>query len=178
MTRKIEDLMEAKPGQAYKVLKRMGAQPGDNPEDGSFLLPEYVRLGLSAADSADRLAQSFADISQEFPPLVIERLPERIQNILKDGETQSIPYISRQMVEGVLSQSDASKGGVQGDLPTRLIKEFGPELSVPVSQIFRKITRTGKWPKRWRLEQGRALAKVPNPLQEDDTRIISLNSVF
>ena len=94
----VDSIMQAKPGQAYKALKRMGAQPGDNPEDGSFLLPEYVRLGLSAEDSADRLAQSFADISQEFPPLVIESLPDRRQNILKEGESQIVPYISRQMV--------------------------------------------------------------------------------
>ena len=174
----VDSILQAKPGQAYKALKRMGAQPGDNPEDRSFLLPEYVRLGLSAEDSADRLAQSFADISQEFPPLVIESLPDRIQNILKEGENQNVPYISRQMVAQLLSQSDASKGGVRGDLPTSLIKEFAPELSVPVSQIFRSITRTGKWPKRWRLEQGIALAKVPNPLSEDDTRIISLTPFF
>ena len=128
--------MQAEPGQAYKVLKRMGAQPGENPEDGSFLLPKYVKLGLSAEDSADRLAQSFADIPQEFPPLVIESLPDRIQNILKEGESQNIPYISRQMVTQLLIQSDASKGGVRGDLPTRLIKEFAPELSIPVSKIF------------------------------------------
>ena len=131
-----------------KVLKRMGAQPGDNPEDGSFTLPEYVRLGLSAAESADRLAQKFADISQEFPPLVIANLPDRIQKILKDGETQNIPYISRDMVKEKLSKADLQKGGVQGDLPTKLIKEFAHELSAPVAQIFRKITITGKWPKK------------------------------
>ena len=60
--------MQAKPGQAYKMLKRLGAPPGENLEDGSFLLPEYEKLALSASDSADRLAQTFADISQEYPP--------------------------------------------------------------------------------------------------------------
>ena len=83
-----------------------------------------------------------------------------------------------QFVEHLLSQSDSSKGGVPGDLPTKLIKEFGPEISAPVAQICRAISRTGKWPKRWRTEQGLALKKIPNPLTEDDARIISLTPFF
>ena len=73
----------------------MGAQPGDNPEDGSFTLPEHVRLGLSAAKSAYRLAQEFVDMSQEYPPLVTTNLLDRIQKIFKDGETQNIPYVPK-----------------------------------------------------------------------------------
>ena len=136
LQKNVDGIMQAKPGKAYKVLKRMGAQPGDNPEDGSFTLPEYDRLGLSAAQCADRLAQSFADISQEYPPLVVSNLPARIQTLLGESESQNIPYISRQMVEEKLSQAKSSKGGVPGDLPTKLIKEFGPELSIPAAQIF------------------------------------------
>ena len=128
--------MQAKPGQAYKMLKRLGARPGENPEDGAFILPEHDKLGLSAAESADKLAQTFADISQEYPPLIIENLPERTQDLLKNGESQNIPYISRQLVEQLISQSDGSKGGVPGDLPTKLIKEFCREISAPVAQIF------------------------------------------
>ena len=150
LKKNVDNLLQAKPGQAYKVMKRMGAQPGDNPEDDSFLLPEYSQLGLSAAESADRLAQTFADISQEFPPLVVSNLPERIQIILNQRHSQNVPFVSRQMVEDRLSKTKTSKGGVPGDLPTRLIKEFAPELSVPVSQIFRSITNSGIWPKRWR----------------------------
>ena len=178
LEKNVDNIMQSKPGQAYRVLKRMGAQPGDNPEDGSFTLPEYVRLGLSAAESADRLAQTFADISQEFPPLVIASLPPRTQAILEQRHIQTVPYISRQNVEVKLSRTKASKGGVPGDLPTRLIKEFATELSVPVSQIFRAITNTGKWPKRWRVEQGLTIKKTTEPQNEDDCRIISLTPFF
>ena len=61
-------------------------------------------LNMSAAQCAERLAQAFADINQEFPALNPEELPSRIQNILK-GEpnpfcnlSEASPYISRQMV--------------------------------------------------------------------------------
>ena len=67
----------------------------------ALLLPEYVKLGLSAAVSADRLAQTFADISQEYPPFVIENLPDRIRTILK-GKSQHTPYVSSQLVQHLL----------------------------------------------------------------------------
>ena len=56
----------------------MGAQPGDKLDAGSFVLPEHLSLGLTAAQSADRITQKFADISQEFSPLKMENLPDRV----------------------------------------------------------------------------------------------------
>jgi hypothetical protein len=77
----------------------MGAQPGDNLEDCSFDLPEYVSLGLSAAECADGIANKFSEISQEFPPINIANLINRIQLELSNAVYQTIPYISRQLVE-------------------------------------------------------------------------------
>ena len=116
MKKNVDSFLQAKPGQTYKVLERMGAQPGENPEDGSFLLPEYSRIGLSAAESADRLAQSFADISQEFPPLVVSNLPERIKDKLNQRQGQTVPFVSRQMVEDRLRPvKEGSQGIYQPD---------------------------------------------------------------
>jgi hypothetical protein len=157
LQKNVDSIMEAKPGQAYKVLKRMGARPGDDADDGGFELPEYVSLGLSAEQCADRLAQAFADISQEFPALDPEKLPPRTQQLLK-GEPnpfcnldKGLPYISRQMVEEKIIQAKNTKGGVPGDLPPKLAKEFRPELERPAAQIFRTIAKSGQWPKRWRM---------------------------
>lgn len=62
-------IMEAKPGQAYKVLKRMRPRSGDYAVYGGFKLAEYVSLGLSAEQCADRLARAVTIISQEFHAL-------------------------------------------------------------------------------------------------------------
>ena len=64
------ELEDANPSKANKMLKRLGAQPGDSSDDGWFTLPEHEELGLTAAQSADRIAQRFAEIGQEFPPLI------------------------------------------------------------------------------------------------------------
>ena len=68
-----------------------------------------------------------------------------------------------------------TKGGVKGDLPVKLSKEFGPELAIPAAQIFNKIVQTGQWPARWKKEQGIPLNKVKpeQPKNEGDLRIIS-----
>ena len=67
---------------------------------------------------------------------------------------------------------------MDGDLPAKLIKEFSSELAPPLSQLYRAIAQTGKWPSRWKAEQGLPLKKISNPLSEDDLRIISLTPFF
>ena len=63
-----------------------------------------------------------------------------------------------------------------GDLPRRIIQEFGPELATPAGKIFRNIVKTGHWPKPWRTEYGTPLQKCKNPITEDQLRIISLTN--
>ena len=47
----------------------MGAQPGDCVDSNTFTLPNHVNENLSEEQSAERIADYFATISQEFPPL-------------------------------------------------------------------------------------------------------------
>ena len=65
---------------------------------------------------------------------------------------------------------------MSGDLPVKLAKEFSQELAAPASRIFNNIIQSGKWPERWKAEQGIPLNKV-KPKQtesESDLKIISL----
>jgi hypothetical protein len=75
-----------------------------------------------------------------------------------------------------IRKSKKPKSSVPGDLPRKIVKEFGPELAGPAGIIFRNIVKTGHWPKAWRTEYGTPLQKVPNPETEDQLRIISLTS--
>ena len=68
----------------------------------------------------------------------------------------------------------STKGGVPGVIPTKLAIKFGPKIGRQAAQIFGTITSTGQWPKRWRIEQGLALKKLPEPKSEDELRIIFL----
>ena len=172
------ELEDANPSKANKLLKRLGAQPGDSNDDDGFTLPEHENLGLSAAQSADKIAQKFAEISQEFPPIEIESLPQSIQTKITEASRHEVPFISRQLIEKKIRNAKTTKGGVAGDLPARLIKEFSHELAFPLSNLYKTIAETGKWPQRWKIEQGLPLKKIDNPQSEDDLRIISLTPFF
>ena len=65
---------------------------------------------------------------------------------------------------------------VPGDIPRRLVQEFGPELATPAAKIFRNIVQTGHWPQPWRTEYGTPLQKQTNPIHEGQLRIISLTN--
>ena len=73
-------------------------------------------------------------------------------------------------------KSRKPKSSVPGDIPIKLVKEFGPELATPAGMIFRNVVKTGHWPKAWRVEYGLPLKKVSNPETEEQLRIISLTS--
>ena len=94
LDKNVRALLESAPGKAYAILKRLGAQPGDKIDATSFEIPEHVSLGLTAAESADRIAQKFADISQEFPAISMELLPARVVHNIKSAKNQQIPFIS------------------------------------------------------------------------------------
>ena len=79
-------------------------------------------------------------------------------------------------MESKIQKAKNTKGGVEGDLPVKLAKEFGPEIAIPASQIFNRIVQTGQWPSRWKEEQGIPLNKVKpeQPKSESELRVISL----
>ena len=69
LNKNVTELMEAAPGRAWATLKRMGAQPGDCGEEGSFELTEHVELNLTVEQSLDRTVRYFSAISSQHPPL-------------------------------------------------------------------------------------------------------------
>ena len=176
LRKNMDALMQSKPGQAYGILKRMGAQPGDCIDSNGFTLPVHVTENLSDEQSAERIACHFAAISQEFPPLNTNSLPERVQKQLNTDKVP--PLISDYDVYCKILSAKKPKSGVPGDIPRDITKEFAPELSAPVSIIIQNIVQSGEWPDQWKMEYISAIGKIPLPETEDDLRPISLTSFF
>ena len=152
----------------------MAAQPGDNQDEGSFTLLSHLEDNLTPEES---IAQHFASISQEFLPLDYNLLPADVQVKLDQQKSESIlPIIEDHDVYLKIRKTKKPKSSVPGDLPRRIVQEFGPELAAPAGKIFRNIVKTGHWPKPWRTEYGSPLQKEPNPVTEDQLRIISLTN--
>ena len=147
----------------------MGAQPGDCSETNTFILPNHEAEGLSSEQSAERIAQ-------QFPPLSLSLLPDRVKTKLHNKS--SPPEIEDYEVYEKIKSAKKPKSGVPGDLPRRVTKEFAPELAKPIRRIISSIARTGQWPTQWKLESVTPIGKIPIPESEDDLRPISLTPFF
>ena len=132
----VEMLMEAKPGQAYQTLKKLGAQPGDCTDGNDFLLEGHETL--SAKESSEKIANYFSKISEEYPPLDFDLLPPRVQNKLTSDQLV-IPKVEEYEAYMKILSSKKPKSLVPGDFPRTVVTEFAPELSYPVSKNINNI---------------------------------------
>ena len=177
MQKNVDSLKHLNPGRAYSVLKRLGAQPGDCTDSNTFSLPSHQSDNLTAAESAELIADHFSDISKSFPPLAVNLLPDRAQTKLNTDLSQPPEITSEQTWEKIKS-TNKPKSGVPADLPRQLIKEFSIELAGPLCKIIRSIVKTAVWPTHWKKEYVTPIGKVPEPETEDDLRPISLTAFF
>ena len=171
----VEALKLTKPGQFYKMLKKLGAQPGEC-VDSVFTLPAHEEKKLTSEQSAEKIAEHFASISNEFPPLSENLLPPRVKSKLElPGKA---PVVSEIDVYQQIIAAKKTKSGTVSDLPNNVIKEFAVELSAPLSKLINKIFSTGHWPSHWKMEQVTPIPKVPMPETEEDLRPIALTPFF
>ena len=175
LKKNVSDIKSTNPSKAYSILKKLGAKPGDSENNSGFTLPNHLEENFSVEESAEQIAQHFAAISQEFPPLMKSNLPEHVQEEI-NTEYEDIPILSEYEVYEQIKAAKKPKSQVPGDLPRRLVQEFAPELAFPATQIYNSITQTSEWPAQWCVEYGTPLKKKSEPETENDLRIISLTN--
>ena len=179
LEKNVRSMIDEDYGQAYQSLKKLGSQPGDCSDEGAFTLISHLEENLSTEESIERIAEHFAKISQEFPPLRITLLPDKVkEKVTAPINPSDLPDISDYEMYRQIRKSKKPRSQVPGDLPRRLIQEFSPELAGPAAEILRTVVKTGQWPGQWRVEYGIPLQKQDNPQNEDDLRVISLTSFF
>ena len=134
-------------------------------KQSNFTLPSHAENEFTPAQSAEKLAEYFSCISQEFEPICPEKFPPWIKSKLEEGKSdQTKPVIEDWQVFEKLQKSKKPNSLVPGDLPVKLIKEFTPELAKPVARIYNKITHTAEYPRQWVVEYQLAIPKVYPPL--------------
>ena len=182
MRKNVDSLKSCNPGKAFNVLKKMGAQPGEWEDLSKFTLPVFENL--SSYECADRIAEHFSKISREYPSLDKSKLPKRVTDKLFVPESESkAPTLEEFEVFDKIVKANKPKAGVPGDLSRKLVTEFGPEITTPLTAIFNGIIESAKkdialWPKSWKLEIGTPIPKVTDPQSLDDLRIIALTPFF
>ena len=174
----IIEVNEGKRNNLYSALRKLDPAY-ENKKHTSFTLPSHVEQNFSSAESAEALAEYFSLISQKFEPISVEKFPPCLKQKLVLGKSDlSKPVLEEWQVYQKLRKSKKPNSQVPGDLPVKLIKEFLPELSKPITKIFNKITQTAHYPRQWVVEYQLAIPKVNPPLSENEIRNIASTAYF
>ena len=166
------EVSEGKRGSTYPALKKLGLRPGQEVQS-QFLLPSHADRNLSAAQSAEIIANHFSNISQEYAPLNIANLPPNIQQFLVDPDQDLVPVLSTHDVHRRICGSKKPNSLVPGDIPVKLVKTFPDILAYPVTDIFNRITKTAVYPPQWKIEQQIPIPNISPLGTEDELRNIS-----
>ena len=174
----IAEVQEEKRTNLYSALRKL--ESGNNvAKKCDFPLQSHTEDDLTPAQSAERLADYFSLISQEFEPICVARFPPSIKAKLEAGKTDMAkPVLEEWQVYEKLRKSRKPNSLVPGDLPVKLVKEFLPELSKPITRIYNSITHTAEYPRQWVAEYQLAIPKVKMPLSEDETRNLASTAYF
>ena len=153
----------------------IAARPGET-TSSTFSLPSHIEENLSALESSDKICEFFSSISQEYSPLNVESLPDRVRDKLA-GDPCCHPHLADHDVYDALKKGKKTCS-VPGDIPVRLLNEFLPELTAPIAAIYREAIQTHSWPGSYKKEHHIPINKVPNPKSEDDLRNLGLTPFF
>ena len=133
----VEDLKESNPSQWYAKIKRMGGLPDDR--SGNILVEELS--GLPDQDQADRIAEYYAKISNEYKPLSDDDISADLYRTdIKPPQIE--PYQMYQKIQKMSTR----KANVKGDMPMKIIKEFSAELADPLAHILSYAIKSGQYP--------------------------------
>ena len=139
----VEDLKVSNPGQWYSKLKRMSshdAAKSDEPVVQSInSLPNQIQ--------AEMIADEFSAISNMYDKLNKDDISEKAND-----NNLPIPNMTPYFVHQQIKKLKNGKSTLKGDIPTKVVKLFGYELSFPLSNIFNRCCKAGEYPNIWKLE--------------------------
>ncbi len=113
----------------------------------------------------------FASVCNEMPKLDLATLPAY-------QPTCPAPEITPGQVNKSLNSIKTHKATHPSDIPTKIIKEFAFELTLPLTHIFNSCLQNGIFPTVWKTSAVTPIPKVPNAKSLDKLRPISLTKIF
>ena len=124
-------------------------------------------LVLSDQEQAEKIADKFAQIQNEYNPLQTEDI-----SIPKFNQSE-IPKFEVSKVWFALTKINTNKSTVPGDFPAILIKKFAAYLADPLTNIINSSISQGKYPQIYKYEISTPVPKVHPTESTDQLRNIS-----
>ena len=106
MRRNVSELEFVEPAKAASILTRLGGgvATGDCEDQGQFTLLSHQSQNLSPEDSTAQIFKYFTDISKEFEPLDVSRLPVRVKVKLLE-KAKNFPKIEDYQVHNFIKSA-------------------------------------------------------------------------
>ena len=164
----IDKLLDKAEEQGMKWIKeanRLSARPGEDISP-SFTLPNHVDADLTPEESAEKIADFFSKISQEYTPIEEDK-SARWMDVKKKLEETGCTHPTI-MEHEIFENMKGAKitDSVPGDIPAPILKEFLPEFTTPIIAIIKEAIETHTWPQIFKKEYHVPIKKVPSPQSE------------
>ena len=128
---------------------------------------------LAADTQAEKIADSFAFISNEYEPLKSEEI-----DVNQATNRKPFPWITPDQIHQKIKKMKTKTSTVINDIPWKVVKEYGFYLSYPLEDIFNRSVQHGEYANIWKLEIVTPAPKVYPPETEDQLRKISCTKNF
>ena len=127
--------------------------------------------GLNDKQCANKIAEHFAKVSQEYSPIAFETLPSFLPSLPP-------PQVDEMSVCKQLLKIKKTKSTLPIDLPEKIRKECAVFLATPLTLIFNNCLISSTYPTIWKQEWVTPVPKIPCPQGLSDLRKISCTSDF
>ena len=163
----VSDLKVTDPGRWYQMATKIGAV--DKMSGGDIKVDSLSNF--DNAECAQKIAEHFAAVSNEYSPVNNEQLPCYLPALPPPQVTEYDVYLR-------LAKSKKTKSTLPIDIPDKLRRECSPHLAAPLSTIINDSLNQSLYPSLWKQEWVTPVPKITNPKEISDLRKISCTSDY
>ena len=163
----ILNLKKTDPGKWYLMAKKIGAV--NETESGDIQVEALANL--SNQECAQRIAEHYAAVSNEYSPINYSELPCYLP-------APPPPQVEEYDVYLRLGRIKKTKSTLPLDLPDKLRQECSAHLAAPLKTIINSSLTQSVYPTLWKQEWVTPAPKISNPQGIHDLRKISSTSDF
>ena len=105
-------------------------------------------MDLSPREQANKIADSFSKVSNEYQPLKTGDIDLNLAS-----NSKPTPKLAEHQVYEYLRKIKTNTSTVKGDIPAKVLKEFACEIATPLSDIINTMVQLGQYPNIWNIEE-------------------------
>ena len=162
----VQELKSTDPAKWYYMAKKIGAVSNKRSDTEIESLS-----GLSNKESANRIAQHFSEISNQYSPIDYTQLPNYLP-------APPPPQVEEMEIYQKIKSIKKTKSTLPIDIPAKLRDHCAIHLAAPLALIINNSLASAVYPAMWKQEWVTPAPKVTNPKGLEELRKISCTSDY